>query len=363
LIHSSTKEGELFMKKAYLVFEDGTVFEGYGFGAERHGAGEAVFCTSVVGYLEALTDPCYAGQILVQTFPLIGNYGVIEEDLAGKCCLSGYVVREWCDTPSNFRCQYDLDAYLKQQGVPGIYGVDTRAITRKIRDCGVMKAMICEKVPELWSASTGVVFASVAAEAKEYAAKGDEKYHAVLVNNGAACFLLDELCSRNCKVTVVSPNTPAEDILAMKPDGIALSEGPGNPEDYSGCIELGKALMGKVPMMGVGLGHQIMALASGAAVKKMKYGHRGGNQPVRDLAGNCTYITGQNHGYEVISDSVINGTVRFVNANDGGCEGIDYPEMNAFSVQFRPEGISGPMCTAFIFDQFISMMGGESACR
>lgn len=351
------------MGKAYLVFEDGTVFEGVGFGAEKSCVGEAVFNTSVVGYLETLTDPCYAGQIVVQTFPALGNYGIIEEDLKGKCAVAGYVVREWCDTPSNFRSQYDLDTYLKQQGIPGICGVDTRAITRKLRDGGSMNAMICDHVPEMFKAEGGVVFASAPKEPVKYPAVGEEKYHAVIADNGAACFLLEELRARGCRVTVVSSRASAENILAQNPDGVILSEGPGNPTEHTGCIELGKSLLGKVPMLGVGLGHQIIALAAGAKVEKMPCGHRGGNQPVRDVEAGRTYITGQNHGYAVASDSVVKGKISFVNANDGSCEGIDYPELNAVSVQFRPESVSGPRSTAFVFDRFIAMMGGESACR
>ena len=351
------------MGKAYLVFEDGTVFEGVSFGAEKKAVGEAVFCTSVVGYLETLTDPCYAGQIVVQTFPALGNYGVIEEDLMGRCCLGGYVVREWCDTPSNFRSQYDLDTYLKQQGVPGICGVDTRAITRKLRDGGAMNAMICDHVPEMFKAQGGVVFASVPKEPVVYAADGAEKYHVAVVNNGAACFLLDDLRCRGCRVTAVSASASADDVLALNPDGVIFSEGPGDPAEYTAGIALAKALLGKAPMLGVGLGHQIIALALDAKVEKLPCGHRGGNQPVRDVEAGCTYITGQNHGFSVVSDSVASGKIRFVNANDGSCEGIDYPALNAFSVQFRPESVSGPRSTAFVFERFISMMGGESACR
>lgn len=347
------------MRKAYLVFEDGTVFEGFGFGAEKRAVGEAVFNTGVVGYIESLTDPCYAGQILVQTFPLFGNYGMIGEDCMGRCCVNGLVVREWCETPSNFRCEKDLDAYLKEQGVPGIWGVDTRAITRKIRTGGEMAAMICDSVPEMFKAQCGVVFSSMPKEPAVYPAVGVEKYHVVVLDNGAACFLLSDLCSRGCRVTVVSSNASAGDVLTLKPDGVVLSEGPANPSDYASCLELTKVLLGKLPLMGVGLGHQIVALAAGAEVVKMGHGHHGGNQPVRDLVSGRTHITGQNHSYCVVSDSVTKGVLRFVNANDNSCEGIDYPELNAFSVQFRPESVSGPGSTAFLFDRFMTMMGGD----
>lgn len=353
------------MRKAYLVFSDGTVFEGEGFGAEVSGVGEIVFNTSVVGYLETLTDPGYAGQIVVQTFPLIGNYGVIEEDFQGPCCVNGYVVREWCDAPSNFRCQYDLDAYLKEQGVPGICGVDTRAITRKIRDGGVTNAMICASVPEDLSeicnySYTGGVTALTCAEPIVYAAEGIEKHHVVLIDYGARRNLAAELNKLGCKVTCVPAGTSADEILAMGADGVLLSNGPGNPAENTGCIAEIAKLMGKLPIFGVGLGHLMAALAMGAKVEKMAYGHRGSSQPVKEADGSHTYITSQNHGYTVVTDSVVQGQIRFVNANDGSCEGIDYPELNAFTVQFHPESGAGPLDTSFVFKRFISMMGGEN---
>lgn len=353
------------MRKAYLVFSDGTVFEGEGFGAEVSGVGEIVFNTSVVGYLETLTDAGYAGQIVVQTFPLIGNYGVIEADFQGPCCVNGYVVREWCDTPSNFRCEGDLDAYLKEQGVPGICGVDTRAITRKIRSGGVTNAMICAELPEDLSGIknyryTGGVAALTCSEPVVCAAEGEEKHHVVLVDYGARRSLPCELSKLGCRVTCVPAGTSAEAILAMQPDGVLLSNGPGDPGENTACIaEIGR-LMGKVPVLGVGLGHLMAAIAMGAGVEKMPYGHRGSSQPVKEADGSHTYITSQNHGYAVNSASVVRGAIRFVNANDGTCEGIDYPELNAFTVQFHPESGAGPLDTSFVFKRFISMMGGEN---
>lgn len=353
------------MRRAYLVFSDGTVFEGEGFGAEVSGLGEVVFNTSVVGYLETLTDPGYAGQIVVQTFPLIGNYGVIEEDFQGPCCVNGYVVREWCDAPSNFRCQYDLDTYLREQGVPGICGVDTRAITRKIRDGGVCNAMICASVPEDLSEIcgyryTGGVAALTCAEPIVYAAEGEQKHHVVLIDYGARRNLAGELSRLGCKVTCVPADTSAEAVLALQPDGVLLTNGPGDPAENAACIAEIAKLIGKTPVFGVGMGHLMTALAMGAKVEKMAYGHRGSSQPVKEADGSHTYITSQNHGYAVVSDSVVKGQIRFVNANDGSCEGIDYPEMNAFTVQFHPESGAGPLDTSFLFDRFISMMGGEN---
>lgn len=350
------------MKKAYLVFEDGTVFEGESFGAEVDRVGEAVFNTGVVGYIESLTDPAYAGQIIVQTFPLIGNYGMIEEDIAGQCCVSGYVVRECCDEPSNFRAEYSLDKYLKDQGVPGICGVDTRAITRKLRDGGVMNAMICSEVPADLSAIASYKIGNAAAEvsckeAYSVAVLGECRKHVVAVDYGMMKSVAAELAKRGCGVTVVPASTTAEDILALKPDGVLLSGGPGDPALVD--ITAVKALLGKVPVFGMGLGHQLAALATGAEVVRMAYGHRGGNQPVREKSTGRTYITSQNHGYCVAADSVKMGFVSFSNANDGTCEGIEYPTLNAFTVQFNPDS-TGPRNTAYLYDKFITMMGGEN---
>lgn len=350
------------MRKAYLVFEDGTVFEGEGFGAEVESVGEAVFNTNVVGYIETLTDPAYAGQIVVQTFPMIGNYGIIEEDFVGQCCVKGYVAREWCDEPSNFRSEYTIDQFLKERGVPGICGVDTRAITRKLRDGGAMNAMICSAVPEDLAVvkeyrASGLVSEMTCKAAHEVAALGECKKHAVVIDYGMMNSVAAELAKRGCGVTVVPAWTSAEEILALKPDGVLLSGGPGDPMDVD--ITAVKALMGKVPVFGIGLGHQLAALATGAATVKMVYGHRGSNQPVHEKATGRTYITAQNHGYVVDAESVKMGFVSFANANDGSCEGIEYPTLNAFTVQFNPDS-TGPRNTAFLYDRFITMMGGEN---
>lgn len=353
------------MKKKYLVLEDGTVFEGYAFGAECETVGELIFHTGVVGYIETLTDPSYYGQIILQTFPMIGNYGIIPEDFVESCTVKGYVVREWCDTPSNFRCQYDLDTYLKEQGVPGIYGVDTRQLTRIIRDNGMMNAMICDAVPADLTAVkeyriVDAVNAVAAEELNIYAPEGEVKHKVALINYGAKNSVVNELTKRGCEVVEMNYDATAEEVLALNADGILLSNGPGNPAENVECIEELKKLIGKAPIFGVGLGHQLLALANGAETKKMKFGHHGGNQPVKDLKGTQTYITSQNHGYEVVSESVKNGEVRYVNVNDQSCEGIEYPEAKAFSVQFYPESCSGPMHTGFLFDRFIKLMGGNN---
>ena len=353
------------MKKGYLILQDGQVFEGVRFGAETDTVGELVFTTGMCGYIETLTDPSYAGQIVMQTYPLIGNYGIIREDFEGACCVRGYVVREWCDAPSNFRTDCDLDTFLKEQGVPGLYGVDTRELTRIIREHGVMNAAICDEVPADLTpietyAVTGVVEAVSCREASVHPAEGEERFRVSLLNYGAKRNIVRELQKRGCTVTVLPAGTSAEEILAADPDGVMLSNGPGDPAENVYQIEQIRKLLGKVPMFGICLGHQLTALAAGGSTYKLKYGHRGVNQPVRDVEGVRTYITSQNHGYAVDSDTVKLGRVRFANANDGTCEGIDYPELKAFTVQFHPEACTGPKDTSFLFDRFVDLMkGGE----
>ena len=351
------------MKKGYLILQDGRVFEGFRFGAEKDTLGELVFTTGMCGYVETLTDPSYAGQIVMQTYPLIGNYGIIREDFEGACCVKGYVVREYCDTPSNFRTDCDLDTYLKEQGVPGLCGVDTRELTRIIREHGVMNAAICDEIPADLTpiktyAITGVVEAVSCKEPDRYPAEGEECFRVSLLDYGAKRNIVRELQKRGCTVTVLPASTSAEDILAADPDGVMLSNGPGDPAENVYQIEQIRKLLGKVPMFGICLGHQLTALAAGGSTYKLKYGHRGVNQPVRDVEGVRTYITSQNHGYAVDSDTVKLGKVRFVNANDGTCEGIDYPELKAFTVQFHPEACTGPKDTTFLFDRFVELMKG-----
>ncbi len=351
------------MKKAYLILEDGHIFEGEAFGAETTSVGELVFTTGVVGYLETLTDPTYYGQIVLQTFPLVGNYGIIPEDAEGKSYVKGYVVREWCKTPSNFRCQYDIDKYLKDSGIPGICGVDTRELTAIIREKGVMNATICYELPkhtDHLKEYTIVNAVSAVTENTAYTVEpeGEKKYNVTLINYGKKDGIVKALVARGCAVTVVPHTASAEDIVATSPDGIVLSGGPGDPAENTDSIECIKKLLGKYPIFGVSLGHQLLGLANGGVTFKLKYGHRGSNQPVKYLCGTQTYITAQNHGYAVAPNSITNGNITFVNANDGTCEGIDYPSIKAFSVQFHPEECTGPINTAFIFDKFIKMMGG-----
>lgn len=352
------------MKRGYLILQDGRVFEGFRFGAEKDNLGELVFTTGMCGYVETLTDPSYAGQIVMQTYPLIGNYGIIREDFEGACCVKGYVVREYCDTPSNFRTDCDLDTFLKEEGVPGLFGVDTRELTRIIREHGVMNAAICDEIPADLTpietyAVTGVVEAVSCKEPSVHPAEGEERFRVSLLDYGAKRNIVRELQKRGCTVTVLPASTSAEEILAADPDGVMLSNGPGDPAENVYQIEQIRKLLGKVPMFGICLGHQLTALAAGGSTYKLKYGHRGVNQPVRDLNGVRTYITSQNHGYAVDSDTVKLGKIRFANANDGTCEGIDYPELRAFTVQFHPEACTGPKDTSFLFDRFVDLMKGE----
>ena len=347
--------------KRYLVLQDGTVFEGEAFGADVQSVGELVFTTGMCGYIETLTDPSYFGQIVLQTFPLIGNYGIIPADFEGKCHVRGYVVREWCEKPSNFRCEYDLDTFLKLNGVPGICGVDTRQITRLIREKGVTNALLCDRVPADLSALAAYAVKDAVAgvsptEAKVYAAEGEKKYRVVLLDFGAKANIVRSLCHLGCEVIALPGTASAEEVLSLSPDGVMLSNGPGDPAENEGIIREIARLFGRVPMFGICLGHQLMALASGGSTLKLKYGHRGGNQPAKDLLTGRTYMTSQNHGYAVVGESLGAGRVRFINANDGTCEGIDYPDACAFSVQFHPEACAGPQDTSFLFDRFCRLM-------
>ena len=351
------------MKKGYLVLADGQIFQGLRFGGESGAVGELVFTTGMCGYVETLTDPSYAGQIVMQTYPLIGNYGVIPEDFEGMCHVKGYVVREQCGHPSNFRCGGDLESFLKERNIPGICGVDTRQLTRIIRESGVMNAMICDEVPADISALrdyavTGVVRAVTCGTPTVFPAEGERRFHVALLDYGAKNNIIQELRRRGCEVTVFPADASAESVLDTKPDGVMLSNGPGDPAENGFQIEQIKKLLGRVPLFGICLGHQLTALAAGGRTYKLKYGHRGVNQPVRDLGGVRTYITSQNHGYAVDGDSVKIGRVSFSNANDGTCEGMDYPDLQAFTVQFHPEARGGPQDTAFLFDRFVDLMKG-----
>ena len=356
------------IKKIYIVLEDGHIFEGKSFGAEGEALGELVFTTGMGGYIETLTDPSYYGQIVMQTFPLIGNYGIMEEDFeSDRSYVSGYVVREWCELPSNFRTEYDLDTFLKKQGIVGVYGVDTREITRIIREKGVMNAKIVSSVDnidydEIKAYRIVDAVKSVSCKKKYTVSDDGAKYKVALLDYGAKKNIVRELVARGCEVTVFPYDTSAQEIINMNPDGIMLSNGPGDPEENIVPIENIKELAGKFPIFGICLGHQLTALAMGGKTMKLKYGHRGVNQPVKQLETGRTYISSQNHGYAVVAESLDRRYAResFVNANDGTCEGMEYRSKQIFTVQFHPEACSGPKDTKFLFDRFISMMGGKN---
>ena len=350
---------------AYLVLGNGMVFEGLRIGAPVDRVGELVFTTGMGGYLETLTDPSYYGQIVTHSFPMIGNYGLIPEDFEGKSALFGYVVRELCDMPSNFRSQGALNGYLKAWGIPGLCGVDTREIVRITREEGVMNAMICDAVPADLSVIRAFrvkqAVSSVTCREKTVCpAEGAEKYRVALMDYGTKRNIVRSLQRHGCTVTVWPAETKAAAVLAEDPDGVMLSNGPGDPKENAGCIAEIRKLLGKKPVFGICLGHQLTALALGGDTVKLKYGHRGGNQPVKDLRTGRTWITSQNHGYAVLSASLKGtGTETFVNANDGSCEGMAYPDLGCFTVQFHPEACPGPQDTAFLFDRFIAMMEGK----
>lgn len=375
-------------KKKYLLLENGKVFEGKSFGAGGDVTGEVVFTTAMTGYLETLTDPSYYGQIVIQTFPLIGNYGVIPEDFESrKSFVKGYIVRDWCQEPSNFRNQGDLDTFLREQNIPGIFGIDTRELTKTVRENGVMNGMLVSELPEdidaavreLKKYSITEAVASTSIDSPEYynyadkrpdwsglcdfawppADLGDKKpKKVVLLDLGAKYNIARELARHGCDVTVMPYNTKADDIIAMKPDGIMLSNGPGDPSENVDVIrEIAKLYDSGIPVFGICLGHQLLALAAGARTTKMKYGHRGANHPVKRLSDGRIFITSQNHGYCVVSDSLPDiAEESYVNANDGTCEGVKYKDRPVFSVQFHPEASGGPHDSDFLFEDFMKLM-------
>ncbi|MBQ9833195.1 MAG: glutamine-hydrolyzing carbamoyl-phosphate synthase small subunit [Clostridia bacterium] len=351
-------------KRAYLTLASGDVFPGWRLGAECDAVGELVFSTSMCGYLEALTDPGYKGQILMQTFPLIGNYGLIEEDYeSDKVHLSAYVVREMCDEPSNFRSTGELESLFKDNGVACIFGVDTRAITRIVRERGVMNAIITsnkelsEEQKKLLN-EYKIEKAVEAVTCKEEITLSEGSKRLILWDFGATNSLANEMIKRDCEVIKVPAFTSAERILALKPDGILLSDGPGDPAEYQNIIdEISKLSFRGIPIMGIGFGHQLLALAMGGRTLKLKYGHRGANQAVVYTVTGRSYITSQNHGFAVDAIGLPRGAkLLFFNLNDGTCEGLEYENAQAFSVQFVPEAAGGPQDMSFLYERFIKMM-------
>ncbi|MBO4882386.1 MAG: carbamoyl phosphate synthase small subunit [Lachnospiraceae bacterium] len=390
--------------KAYLILEDGTVFEGTHFGAEKEVISEIVFNTSMAGYLEVLTDPSYAGQAVCMTYPLIGNYGVCYEDMESRRAWpDGFIVREVAEHPSNFRCDCSLQQFMEEQGIPGIAGIDTRQLTRILREKGTMNGCITtnenysldELTPKMKAYTTGKVVEKVTCPEK-YTVKGSasleengpvsglsifdkEAFEAgkrekrpslvtelngkglkvALFDFGAKKNIAASLAARGCDVTIYPALTKAEEILADKPDGIMLSNGPGDPKDCGPIIdEIKKLYESDIPIFAICLGHQLMALATGADTHKLKYGHRGGNHPVKDLATGRVYISSQNHGYVVDTDKLDEKTAvpAFINVNDGTNEGLKYTGKNIFTVQFHPEACPGPQDSGYLFDRFIKMM-------
>lgn len=351
----------------YLILQNGAVFEGKRFGSPAETVGELVFTTAMTGYIETLTDPSYYGQIVVQTFPLIGNVGMIPADFESEApALRAYIVRDWCQAPSNFRCAGELDTFLKEQGIPGLYGIDTRALTRLVREAGVMNAVISAS-PVLTEEQRTLldgyrVEAAVASVSRAgittTSPEEPPRYRVVLWDFGAKGNISRELLRRGCEVIRVPFDATAEAIAALSPDGVMLSNGPGDPAENTGVIgQLRLLLKKQIPTFGICLGHQLLALAMGAGTEKLKYGHRGANQPALDRRTGRVYITSQNHGYAVVPDSLPKGAeMRFVNGNDATCEGIWYESHPAFSVQFHPEAAGGPRDTGFLFDWFLDLM-------
>lgn len=371
----------LKMGKAFLILADGTVFEGKSIGAQGKTIGETVFTTGMTGYLETLTDPSYFGQIVTQTFPLIGNYGVIPSDAESmQSWVRGYIVREICDLPNNFRCQKTLDEYLKEQNIVGICGIDTRALTKKLRESGVMNGMLLSGneadafsdevlinyIEEIKQYKIRLAVESVSISKKditnsnnlEKTKSNNQVKKVVLWDFGAKANIARELCKRGCEIITVPYDTSAKEITDINPDGIMLSNGPGDPSDNTKIIqEIAKLCESNIPIFGICLGHQLLALARGATTSKLKYGHRGGNHPVKNLETGHVYITSQNHGYAVEAQSLPSfAKMSFMNVNDGTCEGVKYCDIPAFSVQFHPEACGGPKDTNFLFDDFIKLM-------
>ena len=364
---------------AYLVLANGMVFAGKSVGCPGTTVGEVVFATGMVGFEETLTDPSYYGQIITQTYPLIGNYGMNSEDKeSGRVWAKGYIVREACTAPSNFRSETTLDEFLKQNNVIGIEGIDTRHLTRTLRESGVMNGAIttefdpnadAEKLAALMAeikpyAVTGAVAAVTCKEPSTFEptaglAEGEQPLNVALLDLGCKKNIVRCLCKRGCRVTVLPGTATAADLAALHADGLMLSNGPGDPAENVQIIQnIREMLDTGIPAFGICLGHQLTALAAGARTTKLKYGHRGANQPATHVSGARTFITSQNHGYAVEGQTLPAevGAVSYVNANDGTCEGIDYSKWNCFTVQFHPEANGGPKDTEFLFDQFVDRM-------
>ncbi len=351
-----------------LILEDGSVYRGQGFGSDDLKTGELVFNTSMTGYQEILTDNSYCGQIVMMTYPLIGNYGINRDDYESiEPAVFGFVTRDLCQSPNNWRSQETLDDFLKAHNIPGIYDVDTRAITRKLRNKGTMRAMMANPDTDIEAAvkqlqETDYLHDQVARVSSSKIFPIPNRGHkVVLMDFGAKLGIVRELSRRGCDLIVVPWDTDAQTILSYHPDGVMLSNGPGDPEDVPQAIETIRQLMGKTVIFGICLGHQLISLACGAKTYKLKFGHRGANHPVVDLETGKVDITSQNHGFAVDIDSLAVTKLELTHKalNDGSCEGVRHKELPVFSVQFHPEASAGPEDTAYLFDKFVAMMDKE----
>lgn len=352
------------MKKK-LILETGEVFHGEGFGANWETAGEVVFNTGMTGYQELISDPSYCGQIVCMTYPLIGNYGVNRDDFESiEPAIKGLIVRELCDFPSNFRSQMTIDELFKKKNLSGIQGIDTRKLTRILRNRGVVKGKIVDEnsndeevIRQIKTFEIPTNQVESVSTKTAYAAPG-RGFKVVLVDFGSKLGIIRELSQRDCDITVVSQDVTADEILMMNPDGVMLSNGPGNPEDVKGAQEMINGILGKVPIFGICLGHQLIGLACGAKTFKLKFGHRGGNHPVLDIAKNRVEITAQNHGYAIDSESLKNTDLEetHIALNDKTNEGFKHKIHPCFSVQYHPEASPGPEDANYLFDEFIELM-------
>lgn len=350
------------MYNKQLILEDGTVYKGYAFGADIESVGEVVFNTAMTGYQETLSDPSYNGQIVTFTYPLIGNYGINRDDFESmRPCIKGMIVKELCDMPSNFRNEKTLDEALKAFNIPGIAGIDTRSLTRKIRTKGVIKGCIVsiernvkEVVAELNKTNLPTNQIEQVSSKSISPALGRGR-RVVLVDLGMKIGIVRELTTRGCDVIVVPHNIKAEELLRLEPDGVMLTNGPGDPEDAKESIEMIREIIGKVPIFGICMGHQLISLACGAKTYKLKFGHRGANHPVKNLITGRVDITSQNHGYAVDIDSLKNTDLELTHIaiNDRSCEGVRHKKYSVFSVQYHPEAAPGPHDSSYLFDEFI----------
>jgi len=360
------------MMQARLLLEDGTLFVGQSFGSDTESFGEVVFNTGITGYQEVLSDPSYCGQIVTMTYPLIGNYGISRDDFeAMGPSIHGLVVRDAEQVPSNWRAQYTLEQLLKEFNIPGISGIDTRMLTRKIRHAGTMKGVLTtsnasvQELAERLGAYHLLTDQVDLVSTKSVFTIPGRGERIVLIDFGSKGGILRELANRGCDVVVVPHDTTAEQIRRLQPDGIQLSNGPGDPKSVMHAVRTISELVGEYPIFGICLGHQLLALACGADTTKMKFGHRGGNHPVKDLRTNRCYITSQNHGYTVLEDS-LQGTglnVTHINNNDGTIEGLRHEQHPAFSVQYHPEAAPGPIDSGYLFDEFLKMIREHKASR